>query len=152
MPRRVEGSAAHGVVEDEYGKWTARLPKRPELFQWCLEQGQEELLRFLAFCVAQSVDAVRTKTPHSEERIECTEALASALDLDMGKWFRPTAENYFGKVSKAQILNALREANGSTAPAWADMKKADLAALAERQIAGTGWLPEPLRAAPKTGE
>ena len=70
----------------------------------------------------------------------------------MGKWFKPTAENYFGKVSKAQILEALREANGSIAPAWADMKKADLAALAERQIAGSGWLPEPLRAAIETGD
>jgi hypothetical protein len=69
-------------------------------------------MRLLAFCVAQSVDAVRTKTPHSEERIAITEALASALDLDMGKWFRPTAENYFGRVSKAQTLDALREANG----------------------------------------
>jgi hypothetical protein len=29
------------------------------------------------------------------------------------------------------------------------MKKPDLAALAEREIAGTGWLPEPLRAPQK---
>jgi ParB family chromosome partitioning protein len=152
MPHRVEGSPAHAVIEEEYGKWAARLPNRPELFQWCMDQEQKELLRFLAFCVAQSVDAVRTKTPHSEERIEFTEALVSAVQLDMEKWFRPTAENYFGKISKAQILDALREANGSTAPAWADMKKADLAALAERQIANTGWLPEPLRAASKSAD
>jgi hypothetical protein len=32
------------------------------------------------------------------------------------------------------------------------MKKADLAALAERQIARTGWLPEPLHTAPKSGD
>ncbi|HEX3982782.1 MAG TPA: hypothetical protein VHX12_03730 [Acidisoma sp.] len=28
---------------------------------------------------------------------------------------------------------------------WAKMKKADLAALAEREMAETGWLPQPLR-------
>ena len=122
------------------------------MFAWCLKQEQDELLRLLAYCVAQSVDAVRTKMRHGDERIAFTETLASALNLDMGKWFKPTAENYFLKVSKAQILDALREAKGSVAPAWADMKKADLAALAERQMAGTGWLPEPLRAAPKTGD
>jgi ParB family chromosome partitioning protein len=106
----------------------------------------------LAYCVAQSVDTVRTKTAHSEERIAFTNTLAAALNLDMEKWFKPTAENYFGKVSKVQILDALREANSSVAPAWADMKKADLAALAERQIANTGWLPEPLRAAQKSDD
>ena len=142
---RVEGSAAYAVIEDTHEKWNG-FPNSGELFAWCLKQEQDELLRLLAYCVAQSSDAVRTKTPHSDERIAFTETLASALNLDMGKWFKPTAENYFGKVSKAQILDALREAKGNVAPAWAEMKKADLAALAERQIAGTGWLPEPLRA------
>jgi ParB family transcriptional regulator, chromosome partitioning protein len=148
---RAEGSAAHAVIEDTHGKWDG-FPNSSELFAWCLTREQDQLLRLLAYCVAQSVDAVRTKTPHSDQRIAFTATLASALNLDMSKWFKPTAENYFGKVSKAQILEALREAKGSVAPAWADMKKADLAALAERQIAGTGWLPEPLRAAPKTGD
>ena len=64
--------------------------------------------------------------PSARKRRKAKNALASqrlslrhALNLDMGKWFKPTAENYFGKVSKAQILEALREANGSIAPAWA---------------------------------
>lgn len=35
--------------------------------------------------------------------------------------------------------------DGSFAPGWAKMKKADLAALAEREIAGTGWLAAPVR-------
>ena len=58
----------------------------------------------------------------------------------------PNATNYFGKVSKAAIIKALREATGATAPAWDAMKKAELANLAERKLAGTGWLPELLRA------
>jgi ParB family chromosome partitioning protein len=63
----------------------------------------------------------------------------------MTQWFTPTAENYFGKVSKAQIIEALREVKGAEAPAWSGMKKPALAALAEREIGGTGWLPKPLR-------
>ena len=31
------------------------------------------------------------------------------------------------------------------APAWEKLKKAELAELAEREIAATGWLPAPLR-------
>jgi ParB family transcriptional regulator, chromosome partitioning protein len=42
----------------------------------------------------------------------------------------------------------LRDArNGAVAPAWLKAKKADLAAIAEREVADTGWLPAPLRRA-----
>jgi hypothetical protein len=43
-----------------------------------------------------------------------------------------------------RILAALQEVKGSTAPAWAKAKKSGLAAIAEREIAETGWLPEPI--------
>ncbi len=72
--------------------------------------------------------------------------LAAVLHLDMTAWFTPTAENYFNRVSKVQILEALQEARQQPpAPAWGNLKKAELAALAERETAATGWLPVPLR-------
>ena len=43
-------------------------------------------------------------------------------------------------------LETLREVKGSVAPAWEKLKKPDLAALAEREVSGKGWLPELLRA------
>ena len=53
---------------------------------------------------------------------------------------------YFSRVSSAQTVTALCEAKGvPAAPAWSRMKKAELAALAAREIAGTRWLPEVLR-------
>jgi len=64
----------------------------------------------------------------------------------MKPWFTPSAENYFSRIGKPQILAALREArNTPPAPAWEKLKKADLAALAERETSGTGWLPPLLR-------
>jgi ParB family transcriptional regulator, chromosome partitioning protein len=71
--------------------------------------------------------------------------LAQHLKLDMRNWFAPTAENYFGKIAKSGILAALKEAKGDTAPAREKAKKADLAAIAEREIGPTGWLPDILR-------
>ena len=66
----------------------------------------------------------------------------------MGEWFTPTAENFFGKITKDGIVEALKEArDGAIAPAWLKAKKSDLAAIAEREIAQTGWLPAPLRKA-----
>ncbi|TSA03393.1 MAG: hypothetical protein D4R81_03430 [Nitrospiraceae bacterium] len=64
----------------------------------------------------------------------------------MKTWFTPTADNYFSRISKPQILEALREAKGTeTAPAWEKLKKSELATVAAREIEGKNWLPEPLR-------
>jgi ParB family chromosome partitioning protein len=144
---RVEGSSAAQIVGVAGESWATRLPCNPnDLFAWCLAQHADTLNGLLAFCVASTVNAVLTKSDcPASTRIKHAVQLGEALKLDMTAWFTPTAANYFGKVSKTAILEAVREAIGATAPAWSEMKKADLAALAERKTAGTGWLPEPLR-------
>ena len=85
------------------------------------------------------------------ESLRHADDLAGALNLDMGQWFTPTASNFFGKVSRQAMLDAITEAKGTPcAPGWEKLKKPELAALAERQIAGTGWLPKPLRLPPQS--
>jgi ParB family chromosome partitioning protein len=67
------------------------------------------------------------------------------LDMAEAGW-RPTAASYLGRVTKAQILEAVREAKGEQAAQLIeDLKKAEMAREAERLLDGTGWLPEPLR-------
>ena len=62
--------------------------------------------------------------------------------------WRPTVDNYLGRVPKARILEAVREAKGEQSAQLIDhLKKADMAKEAERLLDGTGWLPEPLRLA-----
>jgi ParB family chromosome partitioning protein len=145
---RVEGSPAWVAIGEAQERWATQIPDDPgDLFAWCVDQPQDRLLALLAFCAAQTVHATILKQErHGTARQQYAALLADALKLDMASWFQPTAANYFGKVSKPQIIEALREVKGAVAPAWSDKKKADLAALAEREIAGSGWLPEPLRA------
>ena len=60
--------------------------------------------------------------------------------------WRPTVDNYLGRVTKPRILEAVREAKGEQSAQLIDhLKKADMAKEAERLLDGTGWLPEPLR-------
>ena len=60
--------------------------------------------------------------------------------------WRPTVDNYLGRVTKPRILEAVREAKGEQSAQLIDhLKKADMAKEAERLLEGTGWLPEPLR-------
>ena len=145
---RVEDSPAAGIIVTAEESWGERLPCNPDgLFAWCLAQDADTLKGLLAFCVARSINAVVLKTDHADSpRMRNASMLADAIGLDMTAWFTPTAANYFGRVSKAAIIEALREVKGAVAPAWSGMKKTDLATLAERAISGTGWLPEPLRA------
>ena len=50
------------------------------------------------------------------------------------------------ELPKARILEAVREAKGEQSAQLIDhLKKAEMAKEAERLLAGTGWLPEPLR-------
>jgi ParB family chromosome partitioning protein len=62
--------------------------------------------------------------------------------------WKPTVDSYLGRVPKARILEAVREAKGEQSAQLIDhLKKAEMAKEAERLLGGTGWLPEPLRLA-----
>jgi hypothetical protein len=76
----------------------------------------------------------------------------------MAAWWRPTAANYFDRVSKAVILEALTDVGGPTlASRFLASKKGELAASAERIFAGNfitevevkdralAWLPAAMR-------
>jgi ParB family chromosome partitioning protein len=146
--QRVEGSTAFQRLEAARETWGQRIPGTPEdTWTWCIQQEQAVLLDLLTFCAACTLNAVQMKTDRPDApRLVHADRLAGVLHLDMTAWFTPTAENYFNRVSKLQILEALQEARQQPpAPAWEKLKKAELAALAAREAAGTGWLPLPLR-------
>jgi ParB family chromosome partitioning protein len=66
--------------------------------------------------------------------------------------WRPTVDNYLGRVTKPRILEAVREAKGEQSAQLIDhLKKAEMAKEAERLLDGTGWLPEPFRTSEAMG-
>jgi antirestriction protein ArdC len=48
-------------------------------------------------------------------------------------------------LQRIEAADRFFAATGADTRSWSKLKKAELAALAEREITGTGWLPEPLR-------
>jgi ParB family chromosome partitioning protein len=146
---QADGSAATLLLEEQRAALLSLLFKSEEpqseeqLWQWCISSDSDTLLKALAFLTASTINAVETKTdrthtPHANR-------LAQFLKVDMTRWFTPTADLFFSRISKPQILATIREAGKDTASINATLKKADLAALAEREVAGTGWLPHALR-------
>ena len=146
--RKTEGSKAFAEIERLRESWGDRIPGDPEKFwTWCLERDRDTLLDLLAFCAACSLNAILKKGDRPDcNRLVHADLLAQAVTLDMKAWFTPDAGNYFSRISKTGIIQALQEAKGTPpAPAWHGMKKSELALLAARETAGTGWLPELLR-------
>ncbi len=113
------------------------------------EQTQEKLLELLAYCVSRTVDGVEFKNDNDPQRLQRADAVARALGCDMTKWFTPTASNFYSRVSKARIADALAEAGKPVDADGLKQKKVDLASQAEASTTGTGWLPEPVRVSPR---
>ncbi|NGO66586.1 ParB/RepB/Spo0J family partition protein [Rhizobium daejeonense] len=145
-PAACPGIVAMDELKENYGH---TIPGKPsELLEWCLEQPTSTLLELLAYAAAKSVNAVQH--PHYERKSQRAHAerLAQALKIDMTQWYAPTGENYFARISKAGIKQAVTEAVGEDlALGVLGMEKAKAVEYAERKITGTGWLPAPVRIA-----
>ena len=101
-----------------------------------------------------------------ERRIALHDHLGRLTGIDIATWWRPTAANYFDRVPKQAILEALGDVGGTElASRFGSLKKAELAASAERVFAGTyitdaevreralAWVPAVMRfAGPPDGQ
>jgi ParB family chromosome partitioning protein len=128
--------------------WLAKLPQQPEDL-WATLAGLGELHReaLFAHCVGLSVNAVHEAYNRRPQALAHADVLAGAVGLDMAAaGWTPTVDSYLGRVTKARIVQAVHEAKGEpAAQAIAPLKKGDMAERAAELLAGTGWLPEPLR-------
>ena len=149
-----EDSRAQTALAERRKAWERRLPEESgDLFGWLLQQEQSVLIELLAFCAAQSVDAVRSKhDAATQPRLVHADALGAALDLDMRDWWSPTKGRYLSRVPKALVLEAVREGvSAQAAENLATLKKEALVEAAERRLAGSDWLPDLLRPATAPG-
>jgi ParB family chromosome partitioning protein len=111
-----------------------------------LALGEQPDMALFAHCAALTVFAVKQPWERKPQVLATADKLAAALSLDMAALWRPTVRSYFGRVTKAHILSAVREHNGAeTAERMAGMKKEPMAAYAEGLLAPSGWLPDLLR-------
>ncbi|NYG46198.1 ParB family chromosome partitioning protein [Bradyrhizobium sp. IAR9] len=151
-------SVSAKAVEVRHETWKSRLPKS-ESDLWdaltALDGGAQASL--FAHCASFAVNAVyepanrynqgRVSAQGVRTRLDQADVLARAVGLDMVQaGWRPTVDNYLGRVTKPRILDAVREAKGESSAQLIDhLKKADMAKEAERLLDGSGWLPDPLR-------
>jgi ParB family transcriptional regulator, chromosome partitioning protein len=105
------------------------------------------VLELLAFCVGQTVHAVRLNhSGPSDPTQKAADRLAEAVGLDMSAWWKVTGETYLRRVKRDQILTAIQEGTRETnLESLSKLKKSELVEVAEKRLTGTRWLPEILR-------
>jgi ParB family chromosome partitioning protein len=156
----LKDSPSAQAIAERHDAWKVEVPKDDDaLWDWIATLDETRRAALLAHCVSFGVNALYEKgdryggpgvSVHGVQyRITQADRLARAVGLNMVEaGWRPTADNYLGRVTKTRILEAVREAKGDQAAQLIDhLKKAEMATEAERLLDGTGWLPEPLRLA-----
>jgi len=151
-------SASARAIAYRHERWGDHIPADDAaLWDWLTDQDDDTRMELLAHCVSFGVNALHEKpNPYSgmgvsqhglDVRLSQADRLARATGLDMvAVGWRPTVANYLGRVTKPRIIEAVREGAGERAAQLIDdLKKSDMATEAERLLAETGWLPEPLR-------
>lgn len=145
-------------VGERHAGWKADLPANDDaLWDWLDRLDDASRMALLAHCVSFGINALYERpnpmsaTGISEHglrtRMAEVDRLARVTGLDMADaGFRPTVANYLGRITKPRILQTVHEALGEEKVRLIDhLKKDDMAREAERLLADTGWLPEPLR-------
>ena len=135
-------------VDARHEAWAAQLPEDSGAL-WDALAGFDTDSReaLFAHCVALTLNATHDAYNRRPRALAHAGRLAETLSLDLvATGWGPTAENYLGRVTKARILEAVFEAKGEQAAQRLEgLKKCDMAETAAQMLAGSGWLPEPLR-------
>jgi len=147
----IEDTAAAKMLADRHAGWASDMPRDlADLWGFIAGLDHASVMALFAHCSAQTVNALKLPWEQNKRHAHATaDRLATAVALDMTAHWTPTVRTYLGRVTKAQILAAVREAVGEEAAEQiADKKKQEMAEKAEPLLAGTGWLPIPLRTEP----
>ncbi|MER9428832.1 ParB/RepB/Spo0J family partition protein [Mesorhizobium sp. M0408] len=153
-----DSPSAKAVAQRE-AAWKGHIPFGDDEALWIWLDALDDASRhaLLAHCVSYGINALFERpNPSSgsgisqhglDRRLHEADRLSRATGLDMleAGW-RPTVENYLGRVTKSRILEAVREGAGEQAARLINhLKKGDMAKEAERLLGHSDWLPEPLR-------
>jgi ParB family chromosome partitioning protein len=135
------------MLADRHAGWAADMPQNVgELWDFIAGLDHVNIMALFAHCASLTANALKLPWEQRPPAQRTADKLATALVLDMNQHWTPTVQTYFGRVTKAHILAAAREAVGDeAADRIAAMKKQPMAEAAEQLLAGTGWLPPLLR-------
>ena len=157
---RDEGSMASQTIDDQRQKldtsW-AGLPTMTARFDAFRALDDETRGAWVAYSIARTLEPT-LNVAEGYRSNGFHDHLGRLLHIQVENWWRPTAENFFGRVKKTVMLDALEEIGGPILRGrYKDAKKGDLAGTcaslcngqgiveAEIRDKATAWLPDAMR-------
>ena len=157
---RDEGSMASQTIDDQRQRldtsW-AGLPTMTARFDAFRARDDEARGAWVAYSIARTLEPT-LNVAEGYRSNGFHDHLGRLLDIQVENWWRPTAENFFGRVKKTVMLDALEEIGGPILRGrYKDAKKGDLAGTcaslcngqgiveAEIREKATAWLPDAMR-------
>ena len=135
----------------------AGYPTMSARFDAFRQLDDEARAAWVGFAMARTLEAT-LNVPSGYRAHGFHDHLGRLLDIQVEHWWRPNAENFFGRVKKDIMLEALEEIGGPTLRArYKDAKKGDLASACAALCDGKGiveaeirekavaWLPDVMR-------
>ncbi|MER9216501.1 ParB/RepB/Spo0J family partition protein [Mesorhizobium sp. M0663] len=134
-------------IAERHEAWDRDLPDEAEgLWDFLLSLDEASRKALFAHCVSLTLNAVVEPWNRRPKALEHADMLGRSLQFDMvNAGWTPTVA-FLGRLTKARILQAVREARGADSAQLIDhMKKDIMAREAARLLERSNWLPEPLR-------
>lgn len=105
------------AVDERHRQWSEQLPRESaELWDALTTFDRDSRDALFAHCIALTVNAVYEPWNRRPRALSHADRLAEAIGLDIAAaGWSPTVDNYFGRVTKARIMQAVREVKGETA-------------------------------------
>ncbi|MBA8867155.1 ParB family chromosome partitioning protein [Pantoea agglomerans] len=150
-----EDGKAWQFLQQQKAEWQALLPKGWEQdFRWLLDWSTDDVLGLQGFCSATAVCSFQDRM-YGKSQTSNLDALELAMGFDLADWWQPTAEGFFKRISKEQIVGVLTEVGKTGNASDAEkMKKGDAADFAESAMKNSRWVPswmKPLRPTAENG-
>ncbi len=134
-------------IAERHEAWDKDMPDSDRLWDFLLGLDEASRKALFAHCASLSLNAVVEPWNRRPGALAHADVLAGTIGFDMVEaGWSPTVDNYLGRVTKARIVQAVREGRGEDSAQLIDHMKKDLMAReAARLLDGSNWLPEPLR-------
>lgn len=117
-------------------------PTGGKLLPYLIALPTTKLQDILANLVALSFSS----TSNSKETQRNADTLHAAIDFDMAEHWNVSCDDFISRAPRPVVVQAVTEAKGKDLGAKLDkLKKDERTAEATKLLAGTGWLPKPLR-------
>lgn len=145
----IEDGTTATLLAARHPAWVCAIPAdAADLWGFVAALDPQKRMELFAHCASLTVNAIKLSPSTRQQALATADRLTESVGLDMADHWSPAGQSYLERVTKGQILAAVREgASDKEADRIAGLKKPQMAEAAAELLEGRRWLPSLLKAA-----